>query len=108
MWRKNTDLYLLCESAIESAVARLPRAAATNPSPRVSQRADTKLGGADRDRTDDPLLAKQVLSQLSYSPSPRPCTASPRLQTTPRPWLYNVGGSGWVRTNDPRLIKTVL
>ena len=28
--------------------------------------ADTlKLGGAYRDRTDDPLLAKQVLSQLS-------------------------------------------
>src|ERR1700752_1571428 len=25
-------------------------------------------GGADRNRTDDPLLAKQVLSQLSYSP----------------------------------------
>jgi len=28
-------------------------------------------GGADRDRTDDPLLAKQVLSQLSYSPGPK-------------------------------------
>ena len=28
------------------------------------------FGGADRDRTDDPLLAKQVLSQLSYSPGP--------------------------------------
>ena len=27
-----------------------------------------RVGGADRDRTDDPLLAKQVLSQLSYSP----------------------------------------
>jgi hypothetical protein len=27
------------------------------------------FGGADRDRTGDPLLAKQVLSQLSYSPS---------------------------------------
>ena len=26
------------------------------------------LGGAGRDRTDDPLLAKQVLSQLSYGP----------------------------------------
>ena len=26
-------------------------------------------GGADRDRTGDPLLAKQVLSQLSYSPT---------------------------------------
>ena len=25
-------------------------------------------GGAGRDRTDDPLLAKQVLSQLSYGP----------------------------------------
>jgi hypothetical protein len=27
-----------------------------------------EVGGADRDRTDDPLLAKQMLSQLSYSP----------------------------------------
>ena len=27
-----------------------------------------KDGGAERDRTVDPLLAKQVLSQLSYSP----------------------------------------
>ena len=26
------------------------------------------LGGADWNRTSDPLLAKQVLSQLSYSP----------------------------------------
>ena len=26
------------------------------------------IGGASRDRTDDPLLAKQVLSQLSYGP----------------------------------------
>ena len=29
------------------------------------------LGGDDRDRTDDPLLAKQVLSQLSYAPKAR-------------------------------------
>jgi hypothetical protein len=28
----------------------------------------SSVGGADRDRTGDPLLAKQVLSQLSYSP----------------------------------------
>ena len=46
-------------------------------------------GGGERDRTDDPLLAKQVLSQLSYTPG-------------------FLGGSGWIRTNDPRLIKTVL
>ena len=50
-------------------------------------------GGAERDRTVDPLLAKQVLSQLSYSPS---CFADVS------------GGSGWIRTIDPRLIKTVL
>jgi hypothetical protein len=31
-----------------------------------------QLGGDDRDRTDDPLLAKQVLSQLSYIPETRP------------------------------------
>ena len=46
-------------------------------------------GGAGRDRTDDLLLAKQALSQLSYSPG-------------------IPGGSGWIRTIDPRLIKTVL
>ncbi len=28
----------------------------------------TNNGGADEDRTRDPLLAKQVLSHLSYSP----------------------------------------
>ena len=28
-----------------------------------------RIGGAERDRTADPLLAKQVLSQLSYSPN---------------------------------------
>ena len=47
-------------------------------------------GGGRRDRTDDLLLAKQALSQLSYSPGLDP------------------GGSGWIRTIDPRLIKTVL
>jgi hypothetical protein len=28
-----------------------------------------RIGGAGRDRTDDLLLAKQALSQLSYSPN---------------------------------------
>ena len=41
-----------------------------------------------------PLLAKQVLSQLSY--------------TTVRQNRCDGGGSGWIRTNDPLLIKTVL
>ena len=34
----------------------------------LRQRRAEKCGGARRDRTADPLLAKQVLSQLSYSP----------------------------------------
>ena len=44
-------------------------------------------GGADRIRTDDPLLAKQMLSQLSYSPEAlilRACRRGIRF-----------GGSGW-------------
>src|SRR5215472_17781966 len=59
-------------------------------------------GGAERDRTDDLLLAKQALSQLSYSPFALRTAATP-----PRPSRLN-GGSGWIRTIDPRLIKTVL
>ena len=38
---------------------------------------DLDIGGASRDRTDDPLLAKQVLSQLSYGP----LRADTRLKT---------------------------
>ena len=70
-------------------------------------------GGGDRNRTDDPLLAKQVLSQLSYTPddlvvglgglepptprlssvcsnqlSYRPCYQDPGSETEDRPqWL---------------------
>ena len=47
-------------SAFEAAIAAPHEAAC-----------DRKAGGADRDRTGDPLLAKQVLSQLSYSPGKR-------------------------------------
>ena len=37
--------------------------------PKAALAVRTKYGGAERDRTADPLLAKQVLSQLSYSPN---------------------------------------
>ena len=50
-------------------------------------------GGADRDRTGDPLLAKQVLSQLSYSPELV---------------LEINGGSGRTRTTDLALIRGAL
>jgi hypothetical protein len=62
-------------------------------------------GGGRRDRTDDPLLAKQVLSQLSYAPIHTEFIIV--LDDDPQE-TQTIGGSGWIRTNDPRLIKTVL
>src|SRR5215468_12372909 len=47
-------------------------------------------GGDDRIRTGDPLLAKQVLSQLSYIPN------------------THSGGPSWGRTRDLALIKRAL
>jgi hypothetical protein len=47
------------------------------------------LGGGERVRTDDPLRARQVLSQLSYTPN-------------------RVGGPGWARTTDLTIISRVL
>ena len=44
------------------------------------QEAANELGGAERDRTADPLLAKQVLSQLSYTPM-IPAPIARRLRT---------------------------
>ena len=43
----------------------------------------THVGGADRTRTGDPLLAKQVLSQLSYSPIQIPGIAGIRKLVGP-------------------------
>lgn len=47
--------------------------AATKPRQRqdITSPIALAIGGAERDRTADPLLAKQVLSQLSYSPNHR-------------------------------------
>ncbi len=57
-------------------------------------------GGDDRARTGDPLLAKQVLSQLSYIPAVRPWSASvaalyndtPSACLPPRAELSPAGG----------------
>ena len=54
------------------------------------------LGGGRRDRTDDPLLAKQVLSQLSYAPF------LPDLETLPANLILVVGLVG-LEPTTPRL-----
>jgi hypothetical protein len=56
-------------------------------------------GGADRDRTGDPLLAKQVLSQLSYSPSlvfPAAAPKGTRQKTIASRAHPGQAGSWWV------------
>jgi hypothetical protein len=78
----------------------------------LGYRFSPSIGGGRRDRTDDLLLAKQALSQLSYAPACQPLQV-PRPGFRVQPETPNskprlTGGSGWVRTNDPRLIKTVL
>ena len=54
------------------------------------------FGGDKRDRTADPLLAKQVLSQLSYTP------------VRPLPLLKEGGGPKWTRTTDLTIISRAL
>ena len=56
-------------------------------------------GGGKESRTPDPLLARQVLSQLSYTPT----------------YTWNIpgfkqkpGGLKWTRTTDLTLIRRVL
>jgi hypothetical protein len=53
-------------------------------------------GGADRDRTGDPLLAKQVLSQLSYSPrsGSRVRFRTHRIPSILRSHARGIGGPG--------------
>ena len=53
-------------------------------------------GGADRDRTGDPLLAKQVLSQLSYIPG------GTKL------YQRSLSARTWIRTRDLSFIRAAL
>lgn len=63
-----------------------------------------RFGGAERDRTADPLLAKQVLSQLSYSPNlSMDCLFPTKIGHTNRN-----GGPGQTRTADLTLIRRAL
>jgi hypothetical protein len=47
-----------------------------------------KIGGARRDRTDDILLAKQALSQLSYGPNFMPHGSYRPSMTQLKPLLW--------------------
>ena len=62
--------------------------------PRLSAK---PTGGADRDRTGDPLLAKQVLSQLSYSPTGIPGAIEPPGLATAIGRKQTGFEAGWIR-----------
>lgn len=52
-------------------------------------------GGGERDRTDDLLLAKQALSQLSYTPVPYAERQRPYRGSPPRDRRAMVGQGGF-------------
>ena len=67
--------------------------------------ADTP-GGGGRDRTDDPLLAKQVLSQLSYAPRTNTHTRTPGTRpkhAARQPHGAALVGQGGLEPPTPRL-----
>jgi hypothetical protein len=61
----------LAAGALAVAAQPLPHLATTDAShqSRSGDELRSLRGGGDRNRTDDLLLAKQALSQLSYTPS---------------------------------------
>ena len=56
-----------------------------------------RRGGDEENRTPDPLLARQVLSQLSYTPI-----------LVSLSYLKEFGGPKWTRTTDLTLIRRAL
>ena len=80
MWLRVLAIYrldyrLACRAEArdnQSALCPLGSDATASPAPRA------KAGGARRDRTDDLMLAKHALSQLSYGPVNQKTNASRR------------------------------
>jgi hypothetical protein len=87
-------------SALRAAILRYA------PDLSARQRRRRKNGG-DRDRTDDPLLAKQVLSQLSYTPvaakANKLAYQPAQTRTSPTPQENMVVGQGGFEPPTPRL-----
>ena len=55
-----------------------------------------EFGGARRDRTDDLMLAKHALSQLSYSPEALPAPIGPDVRYRLRLLERVTGGQGGI------------
>src|SRR5579859_6629878 len=65
------------------------------------------VGGRGRDRTGDPLLAKQVLSQLSYTPTVKTCIdvkAFASVRKLQKPTFYPLLCQNCVKTSVTRTL----
>jgi hypothetical protein len=73
----------------------------------ASLRSRSETGGGERDRTDDLLLAKQALSQLSYTPGPevrdQGSGIGTRLMPDPRSLTPELVGQGGLEPPTSRL-----
>jgi hypothetical protein len=63
-------LFTMSENTGTAAMPPAPNSVSHERACRLAELAAQPSGGARRDRTDDLLLAKQALSQLSYGPAP--------------------------------------
>ena len=79
------DYFFGKEQEVRSQLRHADDSSPLAPHPRL------RIGGGERDRTDDPLLAKQVLSQLSYAPMPEDTES----KTEHTGLACKLGGSGW-------------
>ena len=66
-----------------------------------------KRGGDEQNRTVDPLLARQVLSQLSYTPTECVCILLCGFSSLPQTFI-RFSGLKWTRTIDLTLIRRAL
>ena len=66
--RTRTNLLFTMSIRTGGAPRSAPQTIIANERAKRRGNGSDQTGGAGRDRTDDPLLAKQVLSQLSYGP----------------------------------------
>ena len=77
---KDIHVFAHAPKALRQGAKRLATRLALAKLRFVTQLDTKRFGGAERDRTADPLLAKQVLSQLSYSPTSRwVCQIQPKM-----------------------------
>src|SRR6202045_4173739 len=89
--RRDVSRTMIWHSVVSpSSLFRASPGPLRSPCPAAPRIAEAKRGGARRDRTDDLMLAKHALSQLSYGPVPEDeCICRARLH-----WRYGAAAFG--------------